>query len=227
MVSAGKVFKLREKLDLQTITSKMKDFRLESSFDEEPLHTKLLTEIHDLDLKRERLGGVYSEDKIFYIFHHGERTPIPRTLETPFSFVKHKEAILLIIMEKKLTANNIANKLSEALFVNSGCIVEAKIPPDDLKSFHEQNPENTKIIFFDDVDIPNISKLSLYGSGLLNTALYNEYSSHGNIWYIVMTSKSGNIVGITRNSVVTVFNNIDQEGYLNFVINEVFPLLSL
>ena len=75
--------------------------------------------------------------------------------------------------------------------------------------------------------MPNISKLSLYGSGLLNTALYNEYSSHGNIWYIVMTSKSGNIVGITRNSVVTVFNNIEQKSYLNYVINEVSQLISL
>ena len=66
------------------------------------------------------------------------------------------------------------------------------------------------------MDISRVSKLSLYGYGLLYIVLYNEYSSHGNIWYIVITSKSANLVGITWNSVVTVFNNIDQKGYLNY-----------
>lgn len=226
MVSAGKVFRLREKMELSTIAAKLKNFRKEESFDEESLHTKLLTEINDLALKQDRVEGTYSEDKVFYVFHRGERMPIPRTIEVPFAFVKRDETILLIVMERKLVANNIANRLSEALFVTSGYITEVKIPPDVLRDFHEKNPENTKVIFFDDVDLPNISKLSLYGSELLNTALYNDYCSRGKIWYMVMTSKkSGNIVGITRNVVVTVFNNIDKSGYLSYIIDEVFPLI--
>ena len=115
--------------------------------------------------------------------------------------------------------NRIANNLSEALFVTSNYIAEAKISPDALRSFHEQTPENTKIIF-DDVDIPNINKLSLYGSGLQDTTLHKDYCTRGNIWYIVVTlKKSGNVVGITRNSVVTVFSNIDKRNYLDYVTN--------
>lgn len=226
MVSAGKVFRLRENLELSTIAAKLNDFRREENFDEESLHTRLLTEIHDLALRRDRVEGIYSEDKVLYVFHRGERIPVPRTMEVHFAFVKRNETMLLIVMERKLVANNIAGRLSEALFVTSGYITEVKIPPKVLRSFHEKNPDNTKVIFFDDVDLPNISKLSLYGSELLNTSLYNDYCSRGNIWYIVMTSKkSGNIVGITRNGVVTIFNNIDKSGYLNYVINEVFPLI--
>lgn len=226
MVSAGKVFKLREELELPLIAAKLKSFRREESFDEEPLHTKLLTEIHDLALKEDRVEGVYAEDRVSYIFHRGEQMPVPRTVEVPFAFVKQGGNTFLIVMERKLIANNIANRLSEALFTTSGYVTEARIAPDTLRDFHEQNPENTKIIFFDDVDIPNISKLSLYGSELLNTALYNDYCSRGKIWYIVVTSKrGGNVVGITRNSVVTVFNNIDRDSYLSYVINEVFPLI--
>ncbi|MFH0897217.1 MAG: hypothetical protein V1850_04120 [Candidatus Bathyarchaeota archaeon] len=127
-----------------------------------------------------------------------------------------------------MVSNNIANKLSEALFITSGYVSEARIAPDTLRNFHEQNPSNTKIIFFDDVDIPNISKFSLYGSELLNTALYNDYCSRGKIWYIVVTSKrGGNVVGITRNGVVTIFNNIDRNGYINYIISEAFPLIQL
>lgn len=213
-------------MELSTIAAKLKDFRKEEGFDAESLHTKLITEIHDLALKGSRVEGVYSEDKVLYVFHRGERVPVPRTLEVPFAFVKRDEETLLVVMEKKLVANNVANRLSEALFVTSGCITEAKIPPDVLRDFHEKNPENTKVIFFDDVDLPNISKLSLYGSELLNTALYNDYCSRGKIWYMVMTSKkSGNIVGITRNCVVTVFNSVDRSGYLDYVVDEVFPLI--
>lgn len=228
MVSAGKVFKLREDLELPLIATKLKNFRREESFDEETLHTKLVTETRDLALKDNRLGGTYIEDRISYVFHHGAQVPVPRTLEVPIAFVKQKEMTLLIIMERKLIANNIANRLSEALFTTAGYITEARIAPETLRTFHEQNPSNTKIIFFDDVDIPNISKLSLYGSELLNTALYNDYCRRGKIWYIVVTSKKGgNVVGITRNSTVTIFNNIDREGFLNYVVGEVFPLIQL
>lgn len=64
MVSTGKIFKLRENLDLATVEEKLKNFRREE-FNEEPLRTRLLTEIRDLSLKRDRLEGIYIEDKIF------------------------------------------------------------------------------------------------------------------------------------------------------------------
>ena len=177
-------------------------------------------------MKERLLKGVFAQDIITYIFHHGERIPTPKTLEVSFAFVEQEARTLLVVMERKFLANNIANRLSEALFISSGYIIETSIPPEVLKGFHEKNPENTKIIFFDDVDIPNVSKLSLYGSGLMNTALYNDYSGHGSIWYIVVTSrKHGSIVGITRNSVVTIFNKMDKAEFLDYVIEEVFPLI--
>lgn len=223
---AGKVFRLRENMSLSSIAAKLKNFKREELYDEDPIHTKLLTEIHSLFMKEGLLQGVFAQDIITYIFHHGERTPTPRTLEISFAFVEQKERTLLVVMERKFLANNIANRLSEALFITGGYITGASIPPEVLKDFHEKNPENTKIIFFDDVDIPNVNKLSLYGSGLMNTALYNDYCGHGKIWYIVMTSrKHGSIVGITRNAVVTIFNRVDKTEFLNYVIGEVFPLI--
>ncbi|MFH0748857.1 MAG: hypothetical protein V1915_02910 [Candidatus Bathyarchaeota archaeon] len=44
---------------------------------------------------------------------------------------------------------------------------------------------------------------------MLNTALDNDDPGHGNIGFIVITTKSEKVIGLTRNSVVTVFNNID------------------
>ena len=225
MVTAGKVFRLMENLDIGTIAAKLKGFRKEEEFTEEDVHIPLVTEIRGLSIRENMLYGIYVQDQVSYIYHHGERRPTPRTLEIPFVFVQEKNRTLLLVIERKLLANNIANRLSEALFITSGYMTEARISPPVLREFHERNPEDTKVIFFDNVDIPNISKLSLYGSSLLNTNLYNDYLKHGNIWYVVVTAgKYGSVVGITRNAIVTVFNTIDKEDYVKYVINEVFPL---
>lgn len=226
MVTAGKVFRLMENLDIGTIAAKLKGFRREEEFVEGETPIPLLTEIRDLSIRGSMLYGMYSQDQISYIYHRGERRPLPRTLEIPFVFVQEKDRTLLLVIERKLLANNIANRLSEALFITSGYITEARISPEVLRDFHERNPEDTKVIFFDNVDIPNISKLSLYGSGLLNTALYNDYLKHGNIWYVVVTArKYESVIGITRNSIVTVFNTIDREDYIRYVVKEIFPLI--
>jgi len=98
--------------------------------------------------------------------------------------------------------------------------------PETLRRFHEANPEDTKVIFFDGVDIPNINKLSLYGSGLADTSLYNDYLSHGAIWYIVFKSRRyGIVAGVTRSSVVTSFSEIQTPEFLGYIKEEVFPLI--
>ncbi|MEM4706326.1 MAG: hypothetical protein QXW27_02160, partial [Candidatus Methanomethylicaceae archaeon] len=58
------------------------------------------------------------------------------------------------------------------------------------------------------------------------TNLYNEYLSRGMIWYIVFKSrKFGIIVGITRNCVVTSFSKIEPKEFLNYIKEEIFPLI--
>jgi hypothetical protein len=226
MVTAGKVFRLMENIDIGTIAAKLKGYRKETTFEEEDTQIPLQTEIKDLSIRGNMLQGIYSQDTVTYITHHGQRTILPRTQEIPFVFAQEKDRTLLIVVEKKLVANNVANRLSEALFITSGYITEVRIQPDTLRDFHEQNPEDTKVIFFDEVDIPNISKLSLYGTGLLNTALYNDYLKHGKIWYIVMTARKYNsVLGITRNGIITVFNTVDRSDFIDYVLKEVFPLI--
>ncbi len=228
MVIAGKIFRLREKLDLNTVAAKLKDYRREFIQPIEGVELSLITEVKDIIVRGGEVEALFSRDEVIKIYQRGSIVPQVRTKETPLLFSEFKGEVLLTILEKKFQANNIANQVSKALFITSGQIVEAKILPETLKGFHEQNPEATKVIFFNDVDIPNINKLSLYGESLANTTLYNEYCSHGKIWYIVFRSKKyGYITGITRNAIVTVFNNILRDEFLNYVKNEVFPLLHI
>lgn len=226
MVASGKIFKIRQQIDLKSITDKLTDYKKEEIYENEQDNFTLLVEIRELSLEKNLLKAVFAQDIMTRIYHHGEQIPLPITLETSFVFAIHQNQLLLIVLEKKHRANYVANKLSELLFIGIGCISEAKIPSETLKAYHENNPKNTKIIFFDEVDVPNINKLSLYGSDLKDTTLYESYLSHGEIWYIVVTSqKYDYIVGITGNATITIFNNIEKSDYLTFVVDEIFSLI--
>jgi len=228
LVVAGKIFKLREAIPLRTITAKLLDYKVEETVEEPPQEFTLLTEIVNLDLVGDRIRGLYTKDILIKISRRGEEVPIVKTLEAPFTFTVRGNNILLTIIGKKNWANYVANELSKIIFISVGGIVEARISPETLRQYHEENPEGTKVIFFDNVDIPNIDKLSLYGPDLKNTMLYSEYLSHGSIWYIVATSKKhGYVVGITRNCVITVFSKIDEYSFFRFVEDEIFPLIEV
>jgi uncharacterized protein YkuJ len=171
------------------------------------------------------LRGIYSHDYVTQVFHRGKILPTPRTVEAMFSFAERDGTTFLTIVEKKRVANFIANKLSEVLFEKAGGVLEARISPETLKEFHLKNREDTKITFFDNVDIPNIDKLSLYGPDLINTSLFEDYGKHGDLWYVVARSKEhGYVVGITRDASVTIFNLTEKESYLDYVAKEIYPL---
>ncbi|MEM4701078.1 MAG: hypothetical protein QXZ51_02915 [Candidatus Bathyarchaeia archaeon] len=228
MVVAGKVFRLSEPLPLEEVASRLEDYRVEESYEEGDYKFTLVTEVAGLLPKPDEnmLRGVYSHDYIIHVFHRGKVAPLPRTVEALFSFSKLEDATFLTVVEKKRLANFIANKISEILFDRVGGVVEARIPPETLREFHLKNPEDTKITFFDNVDIPNVNKLSLYGPDLVNTSLFEDYCKHGDLWYIVARAREyGYVVGITRDSSVTIFNLTDKEKYLEYVTKEIYPLI--
>lgn len=227
MVVAGKVFKLFQALSLTDIAETLTDYHIEEEFEEGDYKFALVTEVVGLVLGKGLLRGIYSHDLVLRVFHRGKVTPQPRTVEAVFSFAEGEKNTFLTVVEKKRVANFIANELSKLLFEKTGSIVEARISPETLKDFHLKNPEDTKITFFDNVDIPNVNKLSLYGPDLTNTSLFNDYAKHGDLWYIVARSKEfGYVVGMTRDASVTIFNlpETEKEKYLEYTTKQVHPL---
>jgi hypothetical protein len=77
------------------------------------------------------------------------------------------------------------------------------------------------------MDLPSINKLSLYGASLGNTTLYSDYLTHGKLWYIVLkSSKTGYVMGVTRNCVVTGFSKMDMSEFSSFIRGEILPLIT-
>jgi len=226
MVLAGKLFWIEEDVGLQGIAAKLKGFKSEEKLEDEGI--TLITEITDLHLIGDSLHGTFNQDQLLDVYHHGERVHVPTTSEAPFFFVERvqKGGLVLTIMDKKARANNIANQLSKILFITAGKIVEVRIEPARFERFHEDNFEDTKVIFFDDVNLPNIKKLSLYGSDLGDTSLYVDHLKHGKIWYIVLKSKRhGSVVGVTRNGVVTIFSKATKDDFIEYVNEEIIDLI--
>ena len=234
MVLAAKIFKLREEAGLDLIARKLKDFREEEPYEREGKKIKLTAEVLDLKLEGDSLAGVFSRDFVLSRYYKRGLVETVVTEEVPFWIRRSKGRTFLVVLApskargvRKLLTDYVANKFSEVLFIKSGAIVEGRITHEALRELHESNPKATKLIWFDDVDIPNIGKLALAGSGLADTKLYRDYLEHGKIWYVVFEfQRRGAVVGITRNCVVTMFSRMERKDFIEYVLKEVLPLIS-
>ena len=234
MVLPIKIFEIREEMNLESIAESLQNYHEEESYetqDEEKV--TLVTTILDQKQEEELVTGVFSRDYIRSRYYRRQVVETPVTEEAPFWIKPFRNRIFLIVLApsvargvKKLLTNHVANQISEILFNITGGITEVRITHETLRELHESNPRATKLIWFDDVDIPSVDKLCLAGSSLADTKLYKDYLEHGKIWYVVFEVQKKQItVGITRSSVVTLFSKSSIKDFINYIIEEVLTLV--
>lgn len=230
----AKIFEIKEEADLGLMVRKLKDFREESSYETGEGETiDLVTEILDLELKEGGVSGIFSTDFVRRRYYRRKLVEAAVTEEAPFWIKRFKDSVFVIVLApsvargvKKLLTNHVANRLSKALFITPNAIVETGISHEILKDLHESNPQATKLIWFDQVDIPSVEKLCLAGSDLANTELYHDYLEHGKIWYVVFeVQKHGIVVGITRNCVVTLFSKSTTDEFVKYIVEDILDLV--
>jgi len=234
LVLPAKIFEIRDDVDLESMVQRLRGFR-----EEEPYQTgegktvDLVTEILDLKLEKDLLAGVFSRDFVRGRYYRREMVEALVTEEAHFWIKPLKGKAFLIVLApsvargvKKLLTSHVASKLSEVVFDKPWGIVEVRISHETLRELHESNPRATKLIWFDDVDIPSVEKLCLAGSSLADTKLYHDYLEHGKIWYVVFeVQKRGIVVGITRNCVVTLFSKSTIDDFINYILEDFLTLI--
>ncbi|MGD2066029.1 MAG: hypothetical protein PVI43_02525 [Candidatus Bathyarchaeota archaeon] len=234
MVLPAKVFEIKEETNFGLIVQKLKNFREEESYETSEGETvTLVTEILDLDLKQNRISGVFSADFMRGRYYQRRLIENPVTEEATFWITEFNNRTFLIVVApsvargvKKLLSNHVANKLSKVLFITPKAIVETKIPHETLKELHESNPQATRLIWFDQIDIPGVEKLCLAGSDLADTQAYQDYLAHGQIWYVVFEAqKHGLTMGLTRNSVVTLFSKSTKDELIDYLRGNLLTLV--
>lgn len=234
MVLPAKVFEIKEEVDLGLILWKLKNLHEEEPYNRENGEAvNLVTEILDLKTKGGMISGIFTKDFVYKRFYRRKLVEEPATEESPFWITASKKKAFMIVLApsvargvKKLLTNYVANKLSKALFIKPQAVVEVRISHATLKELHESNPQATKLIWFDDVDIPGVEKLCLAGPDLADTKLYHDYLEHGKIWYVVFESqKRGVTIGIARNCVVTLFSKSTAEELVNYIMEDLINLI--
>jgi hypothetical protein len=234
MVLPAKIFVIQEESNFGLILKKLKDFHEEENYEKSDGKTvTLITEILDLKQKPNTISGVFSADFMRTRYYRRKLIETPVTEEAPFWIIRFQKRTFLIVLApsvargvKKLLSNHVANKLSKILFITSKSIVETKILHETLKELHESNPQATRLIWFDQINIPGVEKLCLAGSDLVDTQLYQDYLTHGKIWYVVFElQKRGLTMGITRNSVVTLFSKSTNEELIHNIQEEILTII--
>lgn len=234
MVLPAKIFEIKEDVNFGLIVQKLKDFREEENYEKTDGETvNLITEILDLKMEENLISGVFSTDFMRARYYRRNLVESPVTEEASFWITRFEDRTFLIVVApsvargvKKLLTSHVANKLSRILFITSRSIVEVKIPHQTLKELHESNPQATRLIWFDQIDIPGVEKLCLAGSDLADTQLYQDYLQHGQIWYVVFEAqKRGLTMGITRNSVVTLFSKSTKDELITQIREDLLKLV--
>ncbi|MEJ2241832.1 MAG: hypothetical protein P8Y18_06795 [Candidatus Bathyarchaeota archaeon] len=234
MVLPAKIFEIKEEMNFGLIVQKLKDFHEEENYETtEGKIITLVSEILDLELNENLISGIFSSDFIITSYYRRELIEQPVTEEAQFWITKFQNRLFLIVVApsvargvKKLLSSHIANRLSKIIFITPKIILETKIPHETLKNLHESNPQATRLIWFDQVDIPGVEKLCLAGSALVDTQLYQDYLKHGKIWYVVFEAqKRGLTMGITRNSVITLFSKSTKKDLIEYIREELFQLI--
>jgi hypothetical protein len=227
MVLTAKIFEIKQPATLEEIALKLGSISLVENEKVGGTEFELITSVGDLTIVRERLEGVFSRDKIILVNQRAKMTPVLKTVTAPIIFWKRDDRTFMMVIQKKHFANFVASFLSHQLFLNYRSIVEANITPESLRRFHEMNPEATKVIYFDSLDFPGVDKVALYGESLSGTGKYEEYLSHGKIWYLVFSVRGTNaVLGVSRNCVVVSFSRISESQFVEYILDNVFPLIS-
>lgn len=234
MVLPAKVFEIKEETNFGLMIQKLKDFREDETYEKSNGETvNLVTEILDLTLKENLVSGVFSADFMRSRYYRRQLVESPVSEEALFWVTRFENRNFLIVVApsvargvKKLLSSHVANRLSKILFITARAIIETKIPHETLKTLHESNPQATRLIWFDQIDIPGVEKLCLAGSSLADTQLYQDYLAHGQIWYVVFEAqKRGLTMGVTRNSVVTLFSKCTKDDLINYIREDLLRLI--
>ncbi|MFP3283352.1 MAG: hypothetical protein RXP97_04660 [Nitrososphaeria archaeon] len=225
MALAAKLFRLRVPVKPEVMVPKLKDFRLER--EDVGTGQVLVEELRDVEYSSGFLSAVALKDRPLVFRKRDEVMKTVRTLEVPFHMRLEGGDQLLLVMAKKRFANEIASDLSRIIYGGPGGIVEARLSHDKFREYFEASMDGASVIYFDQVDLPNVDVLALYGESLRNSALYQDYLGHGKIWYVVVTlpSREGLTVGVTRNAVITAFGRTTPQELLEFAFGDLVGLL--
>jgi len=223
MPIGGKLFKYREPVDFDKVLELLAEYNESYMVNGYEITERFEASVEDTG----EIVGYYYYDVMHEYIHHTDSIYAPETKVVIFYLWTQGEVSYLLIVAPKIVANKTAQKFVEILEA-VGDLTEARLSGEVLREYAEAH-EKTSIAFFDNIDLVNMEKATLYageGGHVAQTTLWGDYLSHGIPWYIMGREKShGYTVGLVRDGSVCIFNNIDPRIYYEFVKDEVIDMV--
>lgn len=225
MPTAGKLFLYVEDLSFEMIKDALEDWSETTEYNDGLIETELITDITNAHLSDDEVTGILRADGVDTKSHRTGMKAIPYTASSQFMFFEQDGRKYVLIIAPKVTANNVANKLSMILHDEVGAVTVPKLNPLKLREFCEAGMA-IKVLLFDEMDIPNMEKATLYGTNITQVNLYGKFVDSGQYRYsVTKLSKDGYTVGIVRDGSVCIFNTIEREDFIAFVKENIVPLV--
>ncbi len=183
------------------------------------------TRIINVEVSHERVMGFYEKDAVEIKQYRGVDRATPYTKSAKFIFFMEEENPYLVVLGNKGLADTIANELSILLHEQTGYILEPILNLRGIRELYERG-EATKVIFFDDVEIPNLDKATIYGTNLIQTDFYGRFIDVGNPWWVIYKHRSTEmVVGIHKKALICIFSTCTEAEYLEYITENVVPLV--
>ena len=227
MPTAGKLFLYREDKTLKDIAALLEGWEEVVAIeldDEKVVLRKDISDVNYLEVAGE-LTATYHQDEVMQVTFRDRVQTIPYTKEAELHFFTVNGAPYLVVMAPKHIANNVANQVSNIVSGQIGAIAEPVLNIGEIKELYESG-EATKIALFDNIDIPNMNKATLYGANIVQTDLYGRFINIGDPWYIVFKDKqTGYTVGLVRDGSVCIFSSCESDDFMDYMEGRIVPLI--
>jgi len=221
-----KSFVAAEPLSVEEVAAKLRGYGIYEAVEVGGREVQVGFGVPELRLERGELVGRFEESFVATLRYRGEELQVPVTVQTEFRFQEVGGRLFLTVAARKARANRVASRLSAAVAAGRrrGVFLEALIPEGAFRGLYESRPQSVRVVVFTDVRLPDVGKLTLYGSQLASSGLYSEYLRLGRVWYVVFETERGHVVGLTRNCIVTFFSRVDPEEAYEYVRSSILPL---
>jgi len=219
---SGKLYLVNGFEDFEEIAGRLDGFSVSEKYEDGSFNCTLIKDIQNLSVGEDSIRGYFCYDFVMQNKHRGKVVYTPVTKECPFYFGKHGNNIWLLVLVSKQIANRVAVEL--------GGICNIDVREGDIYSremnHYVRNNDNVKVAFFEQLDIPGINSSSIYGVEFVQTQLFGDLKEHGiPKWIVTESALRGFTVGLGGDVGVTIYNNVEEKEFVEFVEEDVLPLV--
>lgn len=179
--------------------------------------------VANIDHSGEAVWGVVEESFISRMEFRGEEIKVPVSLTIEFSFIEYDKRQFLIVYAGKRRADRLAVRFSEILYDRRDVIVEVYIPPEKMRSLYLDKVGEVRIVILDNLRIPGLSKITLFGKDLKDSDAFMDYLKKGRESYVVYRDEEG-VFGVSRMGQIIAFSRIDLETLESYLREKIIPL---